>query len=959
MPTEPNQVKSIFMAAAEKSETEREEYLSKACAGDQGLRQRVEQCLQTLDRASGVKTDPAELQSDELTLPPEQSGSPPGISKMPKIKSFQVVGSECPGARFGPYKLLKQLGEGGMGTVWMAEQTEPVKRVIALKLIKPGMDSNQVVARFEAERQAIALMDHPNIAKVLDAGTTETGRPFFAMELVKGSPITKFCDDQKLTLRQRLELFVQVCQGIQHAHQKGIIHRDIKPSNVIVASYDGKAVPKVIDFGVAKASGQKLTDRTMFTGFGAIVGTMEYMSPEQAEPNQLDIDTRSDIYALGIMLYELLTGTTPLSHKRATQASFAEVLRLIREEDPPRPSTRLSQSKDGLAAVAAQRKMDPAKLSKLVRGELDWLVMKALDKDRNRRYETANAFAMDVQRYLHDEPVLASPPSPVYRLRKFAKRNKGKLVAAAAVLVALVGGMVGTTLGLLEAQQQRDEADVARDKEAAERATAVAQRDRAKRAEADALAVLAFFRDNVFAAALPKDQDEGLGLGIDATIRDAVDAAEPRVAGAFQDHPLTEAHIRNVLGIVYMNLGQYDPSVRQHERALELRKAKLGTDHLDTLQSMNNLALAYRNTGRKKDALPILEATLKARKAKLGPDDPATLTSCNNLALAFQDAGRLQEALPLFKETLELRMLKLGPGHRDTFTSMNNLALAYRAAGRLGDALPLYEETLKLQKAKLSPEHPDTLTSMFNLANAYGAAKRLDEAVPLFEETVKLRKAVLGPYNQATLDSMKGLATAYNAAGRQNDSLAVVEEMVELHKANAGPDDPKTVNSMNILANDYQAAGRLPDAERLLREVAVASKKLNGPDSLDHATQITLLGLNLLAQRKYGEAEAVLRDILAIRKKRQADEWTTFNSMSVLGGCLLAQKNYADAEPLLLQGYEGMKMRVAQMPPQGQPRLTEALERVVQLYEASGQQEQAAKWRQEKENTKQKQKKAK
>src|SRR6266571_3169719 len=325
-----------------------------------------------------------------------------------------------------------------MGTVFMAEQTEPVKRKVALKVIKAGMDSRQVIARFEAERQALAMMDHVNIARVFDGGATENGRPYFVMELVHGVPITKYCDDNHLTPRERLELFVPVCQAIQHAHQKGIIHRDIKPSNVMVTLYDGKPVPKVIDFGVAKATEQKLTERTLFTQYGTMVGTPEYMSPEQAEMSALGVDTRSDIYSLGVLLYELLTGSTPLTHKRMKEAAYAEILRMIKEEEPPKPSTRLSDSGEALASISAQRHMEPAKLTKLVKGELDWIVMKCLAKDRNRRYETANGFAADVQRYLADEPVQACPPSVGYRLRKFARRNKGGLAVAALVLFSLV-----------------------------------------------------------------------------------------------------------------------------------------------------------------------------------------------------------------------------------------------------------------------------------------------------------------------------------------------------------------------------------------------------------------------------------------------------------------------------------------------------------------------------------------
>jgi eukaryotic-like serine/threonine-protein kinase len=412
--------KDVFLAALALPDGEgREAYLQAACAGHPALLGHVRGLLSVYQGSQGpLDRGPAVLGITADAAPPEG-----------------------PSSVLGPYKLVEPIGEGGMGTVWMAQQTEPVKRVVALKLIKAGMDSKQVLARFEAERQALALMDHPHIAKVLDAGTTGAGRPYFVMELVRGVPITRYCDERRLTPRQRLELFIPVCQAVQHAHQKGIIHRDLKPSNVLVALYDGQPVPKVIDFGVAKAAGQPLTDKTLVTGFGALVGTLEYMSPEQAEINQLDIDTRSDIYSLGVLLYELLTGSPPFSRKELEKAGMLEMLRVIREQEPTKPSTKLSTAK-GLPTLAANRGTEPAKLTKLVRGELDWIVMKALEKDRNRRYETANSFAMDVQRYLADEPVLACPPSAGYRLRKFVRRNKGALATAALLVVMLlvVGG---------------------------------------------------------------------------------------------------------------------------------------------------------------------------------------------------------------------------------------------------------------------------------------------------------------------------------------------------------------------------------------------------------------------------------------------------------------------------------------------------------------------------------------
>src|SRR5262245_26669760 len=431
--------KAVFVAAlALPNAEEREAYLQEACSGHPELLARLRELLSAHEESQG---------------PLDRGPAAPGVT-------VSASPAETPGAVVGPYKLLEVIGEGGMGTVWMAQQTEPVKRVVALKLIKAGMDSRQVIARFEAERQALALMDHVNIARVLDGGTTSAGRPYFVMELVKGVPITKYCDEHLLTPRQRLELFVPVCQAVQQAHQKGIIHRDLKPSNVLVALYDGRPVPKVIDFGVAKAAGPALTDKTLVTGFGNIVGTLEYMSPEQAEVNQLDVDTRSDIYTLGVLLYELLAGTTPLEHKRVKESGMLEALRIIREEDAPTLSNRLGTTQE-LPAIAANRGLEPAKLTKLLRGELDWIVMKALEKNRNRRYETASSFAADVERYLKDEPVQACPPSALYRFRKFARRYKAALATASAMGLALliaVAVLATSTVSITRAWQSETQA---------------------------------------------------------------------------------------------------------------------------------------------------------------------------------------------------------------------------------------------------------------------------------------------------------------------------------------------------------------------------------------------------------------------------------------------------------------------------------------------------------------------
>jgi tetratricopeptide (TPR) repeat protein len=557
MATSARDLKAVFDKALElDSPAERARYLAEACGGDTGLRAEVESLLQALGQAGSFLEAPA--------LAPNQTVDQPTTE-------------EGPGTIIGPYKLLDPIGEGGMGTVWLAQQTEPVKRLVALKLIKAGMDSRQVIARFEAERQALALMDHPNIARVLDGGTTNNGRPYFVMDLVKGVPITRYCDEHHLTPRQRLELFLPVCHAVQHAHQKGVIHRDLKPSNVLVAPCDGRPVPKVIDFGVAKAAGQQLTDKTLVTGFGNLVGTLEYMSPEQAEVNQLDIDTRSDIYSLGVLLYELLAGSPPFTRKELEKAGLLEMLRVIREQEPARPSTKLTTA-EGLPTLAANRGTEPAKLTRLVRGELDWIVMKALEKDRNRRYETANGFALDVQRYLADEPVLACPPSAGYRLRKFVRRNKGGLAVAALVLFFL--GLLGSAIGWAV----RDRS--AREAEAAQQQTA-------------RYAKVAGQVESIFAEVDRLEQDQKWPEALAAARR-----AEAAVAGGEADEATAERVRERLKDLEFL------------DRLEQIQMELLGADgSFEYARTNREYARAFRDYGVDIDEMPV-EASIQRLKVR-------------------------------------------------------------------------------------------------------------------------------------------------------------------------------------------------------------------------------------------------------------------------------------------------------------------------------------------------------
>ena len=636
------------------------------------------------------------------------------------------------------------------------------------------------------------------------------------MELVKGLPLNEYCDSRRLTIKDRIDLFVQICSALQHAHQKGIIHRDLKPSNLLVTEHDGKPVPKVIDFGLAKALSAvaALTDRTLYTAFGTVVGTPLYMAPEQVGINALDVDTRTDIYALGVILYELLTGTTPLSKQRLKEATWEEVRRVIREEEPPRPSHRLSSS-DTLADPGREPPgQEPLKLTRMVRGDLDLIVMKALEKDRTRRYETASALARDLERYLAREPVRARPPSTGYRLGKFIQRHRVAVLAGAAVFLALVAGtLVAGWQAVVATRAKQHALDAAA---------------RAQMKEAETRAVLDFVETKVFAAARPKGQAGGLGTSV--TVREAVEAALPFVANRFADQPLTEARLRMTMGMSFQYIAEFKIAAEQFQIARALYSRYRGLDDPDTLSSMNWLAENYRYSGQYSEALQLQQETLRAgRKTRLGPDHPDTLFSLNNLAICYWALGQTAEALQLQQETLARRQARLGADHPDTLASMNNLAACYNALSRHADALPIHQKTLALMKTKQGPDHPDTLMSMHNGAATLVALGRYDEAVGPLEETRTRRRDHLGPDHPDTLETMMCLAACYRSLGRNTLALQTIEETLAVQKAKLAPDHPDTLGSMQELACIRFALGRHTDALKLHEEVlALLKAKLQG-----------------------------------------------------------------------------------------------------------------------------------
>jgi serine/threonine protein kinase/tetratricopeptide (TPR) repeat protein len=739
----------------------------------------------------------------------------------------------------GPYHLLQKIGEGGMGEVWVAEQHKPIHRRVALKLIKTGMDTKQVIARFESERQALAMMDHPAIAKVFEAGETEGGHPYFVMEYVQGIPITAHCDQNRLTTQERLELFQHVCEGVQHAHQKAIIHRDLKPSNILVAIQDGKAVPKIIDFGVAKATAQSLTERTMYTELGMLVGTPEYMSPEQAEMSGQNVDTRTDVYSLGAILYELLVGALPFDPKELRRAGFDEIRRKIREDDPPKPSTKLSTMGGASTAQAQNRRTEPMTLIRQIRGDLDWITMRALEKDRTRRYGSPADLAADIDRYLHHQPIVARPPSTVYKAKKFVRRHRVGVGVASTLAILLIAFSVTTAIQARRIARERDRANQ----------------------EAEASRQVSDFLTGLF-----KVSDPSEARGNSITAREILDKGADKITRELEGQPLVQGKLMNTIGGVFQNLGLFGPAQALLETALAIRTKALGPDHPEVAVTLSDLGSVMWRKGDFAKAKTLMEQALAIREKRLGPDSAAVASSLHNLGNLNWSQGNYDEARRLLERALAIREKVLGPEHADVATTLNSLgAIAYKE-GNYQRAGEMWERTLAVREKTLGPDHPNVAQTLNNLAIVYTYSGDPKRAVPILERAVQIQEKVLGPKHPDLASGLMNLGDAVSRSGDPIKAKPYYARAVAIMEA-ASPGNPELARFLDRLAgvllkeNDVKGAQGLYERSLALRQKALGPKNIEVAESLG--------GLADCASRdgRPQEAESLYERALAIVRK--------------------------------------------------------------------------------------------
>ena len=782
--------------------------LERACAGDERLRGRVQGLLSAHDRIGAFLETPLAT----LTAEPKAEGGP--IEKA----------GDC----IGRYKLLRQIGEGGYGVVFLAEQQEPVYRQVALKVIKPGMDTKSVLARFQAERQALALMDHPNIAKLFDAGTTDAGRPFFVMELIQGVKITDHCDRSLLTIRERLGLFMQVCQGVQHAHQKGVIHRDIKPSNILVTTTsEGAVLPMIIDFGIAKpAAEQRLTNNTSFTVFDFMVGTPAYMSPEQAAFRGADVDTCTDIYSLGVLLYELLTGATPFDTRQLNKAGLTEILRVIREEEPPRPSAKLSRlAATELQNASERRKSDPARLIRDLRGDLDCIAMKALEKDRTRRYVTANGLAMDVQRYLAGEPIFARPPSAFYKFQKTVARNK-PLFAGTGIVVALLVFFLSS-----EYQAHRK-----------------AEIEAAKSTQATHF-LEQILRNVGPSAALGKDT---------AMLRDILDQTSAQIATGMANQPAVEAEVRALMGTVYRELGVYDRAESMDRAALAIDQRLIGLKSGETASALDELGQALAPQGKLVEAEQVERQALNIRRQLFGNENPDVSASLNSLANLEMDMGRWSEAETFNREALVIRQKLFGEDSLPVADSLRSLGILAGDQGQWADAETIEWKVLNIREKCLGPEEPRVAASLADIAWAAGGRGKLDEAASLERQALVMRQKLLAPDHPDIAKSLYLVGDRERQRGNFQEAASLLTDARSMQLKLGVTGTPAYLDTLRSLSLTLEAQGNYTQTEELRREIVATWRRLGRTNTLRAVTDLGDLASILMEQGKLVEAEQFL-----------------------------------------------------------------------------------------------------